>query len=94
MTVPEFKHLRKTQLIRRQKILLILVYLFAAIGIGSFVVFFRVHYKHDWSWLLIGLTYLLLAVNYGWHMRRIRTELRRREDRLHKLQEPSPDSQQ
>ena len=87
MTVSEFKHLNKVQLRRRCRILHILVYIFAAMGLGSFVMFFMVHYKFDWSWILIGVTYLLLAVQYGMQMRRLQRELRRREDRLTEYQE-------
>jgi amino acid transporter len=81
MIASEFKHLNKEQLRKRIKILKVLVYLFAAIGIGSFVVFFVTHYKHNWSWLLIGLTYILLTVNYVSQMGRMRKEIKFREDR-------------
>ena len=82
MITSEFKHLRKEQLKKRLKILHILIYLFAAMGLTSFVVFFMTHYKYNWSWLLIGFTYILLPVNYAGQMRRIRAELQRWEDRL------------
>jgi len=86
MIVPEFKHLRKEQLKRRLKILQILIYLFAAIGITAPVVFFMVDYKYDWSWLLIGLTYILMTINYAGQMKRIKAEIQKREDRLHSRQ--------
>jgi ABC-type thiamin/hydroxymethylpyrimidine transport system permease subunit len=82
MIVPEFKHLRKEQLKKRIKILHVLIYASAAIGIASFVVFFLTHYKYNWSWLLIGLTYILLSVNFVGTIRRMRKEIRKREDRL------------
>ncbi len=82
MIVPEFKHLRKEQLLKRIKIFQLLIYLSAAIGLTSFVVFFLTHYKYNWSWLLIGFTYILLSVNFVGTIRRMRKEIERREDRL------------
>lgn len=82
MIAAEFKHLRKEQLIRRLKILQILIYLFAAIGIAAPVVFFMTDYKYNWSWLLIGLTYILLTINYAGQVKRMRAEIQKREDRL------------
>ncbi len=82
MIVPEFKHLSKEQLIKRIKIFKLLIYLSAAIGLTSFVVFFLTHYKYNWSWLLIGFTYILLSVNFVGTIRRMRKEIERREDRL------------
>ncbi len=82
MIVPEFKHLRKEQLKKRIKILHVLIYASAAIGITSFVVFFLTHYKYNWSWLLMGLTYILLSVNFVGMIRRMRKEIQKREDRL------------
>ncbi len=82
MIVPEFKHLKKEQLIKRIKILKLLIYLSAVIGLTSFVVFFLTHYKYNWSWLLIGFTYILLSVNFVGTIRRMRKEIERREDRL------------
>ncbi len=64
MIVSEFKHLKKEQLKRRLKIFNVLIYLTAAIGIASFVVFFITHYKFNWSWLLIGVTYILMSINF------------------------------
>lgn len=87
MIASEFKHLKKEQLKKRLKILNILVYLFAAIAIASFVVFFTSSYKYHWSWLLIGLSYTLLPVNYVGQMRRMRKEILKREDRLKQKQE-------
>jgi fatty acid desaturase len=82
MANQEFKHLKKEQLKKRIKILKVLIYLFAAIGIGSFTVFFFTHYRLNWSWLLIGLTYILLSVNYSGQLRRMHREIQRREERL------------
>jgi O-antigen/teichoic acid export membrane protein len=82
MIVPEFKHLRKEQLKKRIKILNVLIYASAAIGIISFVVFFFTHYKYNWSWLLMGLTYILLSVNFVGMIRRMRKEIQKRGDRL------------
>lgn len=84
MITSEFKHIRKEQLKKRLKIIHILIYLFAAIGIGSFIVYFMTNYKYNWAWLLIGVTYILLAVNYMAQMRRMHAEIRKREERLNK----------
>jgi len=89
MIPSEFKHLKKDQLKRRLKILSYLIYLFAAIGLASFVVFFMTHYKYNWSWLLIGVTYVLLSVNYAGQMRRMRAEIQKREERLIKSRDAS-----
>ena len=91
MIVPEFKHLRKEQLKKRIKIFLVLSYVSAAIGITSFVVFFLTHYKYNWSWLLIGLTYILLSVNFVGTIRRMRKEIQKREDRLKSAQNANPE---
>jgi len=82
MIIPEFKHLRKERLKKRVKILNVLSFVSAVIGIASFVVFFLTHYKYNWSWLLIGLTYILLSVNFVGTIRRMRKEIQKREDRL------------
>ncbi len=92
MIPSEFKHLRKEQLKRRLKIRSYLIYLFAAIGIAAPVVFFMTDYKYNWSWLLIGVTYILLAVENARTNRRTRAELQKREDRLINSQDPSPHS--
>ena len=59
-----------------------MIYLFAAIGIAAPVVFFMTDYKYNWSWLLIGLTYILLTINYAGQVKRMRAEIQKREDRL------------
>jgi len=87
MNTSEFKHLSKEQLKRRVKLLNVLIYLFAAIAMASFIVFFSTSYRFNWSWLLIGLTYILLPVNYVGQMRRMRKEIDFREDRLKRKQE-------
>lgn len=92
MIPSEFKHLRKEQLKRRLKIRSYLNYLFVAIGLASFVVFFITDYKHNWSWLLIGSTYILLAVENARTARRTRAELQKREERLLKSRDASPHS--
>jgi len=78
---------RKEQLKRRVKILNILIYVAAAIGIASLIVFFITDYKLNWSWLLIALTYILLSINYIGQIRRMRKEIVFREDRLRQKQE-------
>ena len=87
MIASEFKHLRKEQLIRRVKLLNILIYVAAAIGITSLIVFFITDYKLNWSWLLIALTYIILSINYVGQIRRMRKEITFREDRLRQKQE-------
>jgi hypothetical protein len=87
MIVSELKHLKKEQLKRRLKISNVLIYLTAAIGIASFVVFFITHYKFNWSWLLIGVTYILMSINFIGQIRRIRKEIQFREDRLKQKQD-------
>ena len=78
---------RKEQLKRRVKILNILIYVAAAIGITSLIVFFITDYKLNWSWLLIALTYILLSISYIGQIRRMRKEIAFREDRLRQKQE-------
>lgn len=87
MIVPEFKHLRKEQLKKRIKTLTVLSYVFAAIGIASFLVYFITDYTHNWSWLVIGLTYILWPVNLVRTTRRMRKEIQKREDRLKQKQD-------
>jgi hypothetical protein len=93
MIPSEFKHLNKEQLYRRVKIRNVLIPLFAAIGIAAPVVFFSTDYQHNWSWLLIGLTYILLAIDNARTNRRTRAEILKREDRLKKSQQASPQSE-
>ena len=92
MIVSEFKHLKKEQLKRRVKLFNALIYLSAAIGIASIVVFFITHYKFNWSWLLIGVTYIILSVNFFGQIRRMRKEIQFREDRLKRKQEAPENS--
>jgi amino acid transporter len=87
MIASDFKHLRKEQLIRRVKILNILIYVAAAIGITSLIVFFKTDYKFNWSWLLIALTYILLSINYIGQIRRMRKEIVFQEDQLRQKHE-------
>jgi hypothetical protein len=44
-------------------------------GNGLFVIFFTTHYKHHWSWLLIGATYTLFPFNFIIQIRRMRKEI-------------------
>jgi len=92
MIVSEFKHLKKVQLSKRVKVFNILIYVSAAIGIASFVGFFITHYKFNWSWLLIGVTYILMSVNFIGQIRRMRKEIQFREDRLKQKQEAPKNS--
>ena len=87
MIASEFKHLRKEQLKRRVKILNVFIYVAAAIGIASLIVFFKTDYKFNWSWLLIALTYILLSISYIGQIRRMRKEIAFRVDRLRQKQE-------
>jgi hypothetical protein len=79
MSLSEFKHLKKEQLSKRVKIFNALIYVSAAIGIASFVVFFITHDKYNWSWLLIGVTDILMSVNFIGQIRRMRKEIQFRE---------------
>ena len=87
MIAPEFMHLRKDQIKKRIKILHVLIYVSAAIGITSFVVFFFTHYKYNWSWLLIGLTYILLSINFVGQIRRMKKEIASRDRHSNQKQE-------
>jgi len=87
MSNPEFKHLKNEQLKKRVKIISVFVCLFAAIGVASFVFFFVTDYKFNWSWLLIGLTYILLTINYAMRMRLMRKEILFRDKRQKQKQE-------
>ena len=87
MSNPAFKHLKKEQLKRRMKIYGILIYVAFAIAIGSFITFFVTQYVHNWSWLLIGATYILFPFNFIIQIRRMRQEIAFREERLRKKQE-------
>lgn len=93
MANKEFKYLKKEQLNRRIKIRKVLIPLFAAIGLGSFVFYFTTHYQYNWSWLLIGVTYILLAVENARTNRRTHAELQKREDRRQKSQVASTNSE-
>ena len=81
MSNPEFKHLNKRQLNRRVRILRVVVYLAGIIAIASFIAFFIIDYKFDWSWFLIALTYTLLPINFVIQIRRMRKEIAFREER-------------
>ena len=87
MIPSEFKHLSKLQLRKRVKILNVVVYITAAIAIASFVIYFATDYEHNWSWLLIGATYILFPFNLVKQKRRMQKEIAFREERLRKKQE-------
>jgi hypothetical protein len=87
MSSSEFKHLRKEQLKKRVKLFSVLVYVGYAIAIASFIVFFTTDYKYDWSWLLIGLTYILWPINFILQKRRMLKEIEFREDRAKRRQQ-------
>ena len=70
--------IKKEGLLRRMRIFRIVVYVAAVIALGSFA--FCIIDWHGISWILIGATYALLAVNFVIQIRMIRKELRRRED--------------
>jgi O-antigen/teichoic acid export membrane protein len=81
MSNPEFKHLYKKQLVRRVKIIRVLAYISAIIAVISFIIFFVTDYKLNWSWLIIGFTYILMPINFVMQMRRIQKEIKFREER-------------
>jgi hypothetical protein len=81
MIASEFKHLRKEQLKKRVKLFSVLVYVGFAIAIASIIVFFSTDYSHNWSWLLISLTYVLWPINLLQTKRRMLQEIQFREDR-------------
>ena len=87
MIPSEFKHLSKQQLRKRVNILNVVVYIAAAIAIASFVIYFATDYEHNWSWLLIGATYILFPFNLVMQKRRMQKEIAFREERLRKKQE-------
>jgi len=84
MPPSEFKHLRKEQLKKRVKLFSVLVYVGFAIAITSLIVFFTTDYKYNWSWLLIGLTYVLWPINVLQQKRRMILEIKFREERANK----------
>ena len=87
MKTSEFKHLNKVQLRRRVKIYNVLIYVSPAFALASFIGFFFTDYKYNWVWLINGLTYSLLTINFVGQMRRMKTEIQFREDRLNQKQE-------
>lgn len=84
MSNPEFKHLNKKQLRKRAKTLNVVVYIAGIIAVASCVAFFITDYKFNWSWLLLGLTYTILPVNFVMLKRRMQKEIAFREERLKK----------
>ena len=87
MIASEFKYLRKEQLKKRVKLFSVLVYVGFAIAIASIIGFFTTDYSHNWSWLLIGLTYVLWPINLLQTKRRMLKEIQFREDRAKKGQQ-------
>lgn len=77
MAGEEFMKIKRKGLLRRMRIFRIVVYVAAAISLGSFA--FAIIDWHGFSWILIGATYALLAVNFVLQIRMISKELRRRE---------------
>jgi hypothetical protein len=73
-----YTKIKKKNLLRRIRIFRVLVYIAAAIAAGAFT--YCIIDWHGWSWILIGATYVLLAVNFGMQVRTIKKELARRED--------------
>ncbi len=86
MKTSEFKHLDKAQLRRRVNIYKVLIYVSPAFALASFIGFFFTDYKYNWVWLINGLTYSLLTINFAGSMRRMKTEIQFREDRLKQKQ--------
>jgi hypothetical protein len=87
MTASQFKHLRKEKLKKRVKLFSVFIYVGFAIALASFIVFFTTDYKFNWSWLLIGLTYVLWPINLIQQKRRMIQEIEFREDRSKKRQQ-------
>jgi hypothetical protein len=77
MSGEEYKKIKKEKLLRRLHVFRVLVYVAAAIAVGSFA--FCIIDWHGISWILIGVTYAMLAVNFGMQRRMIKKELLRRE---------------
>jgi len=72
-----YTKIKKEKLLRRIRIFRALVYVAIAIAAGSFA--YCIIEWHGWSWILIGATYTMLAVNFGMQVRTIQKELARRE---------------
>lgn len=72
-----YRKIKKDNLHRRLRIFRVLVYVAAAIALGSFA--FCIIDWHGISWILIGATYAMLAVNFVMQQRLIKKELLRRE---------------
>lgn len=78
MAGEEYTKIKKDNLLRRIRIFRVLVIVAVAIAAGSFA--FCIIDWHGFSWILIGTTYALLAVNFVMQQRLIKKELQRRED--------------
>jgi len=72
-----YRKIKKVGLYRRLRIFRVLVYVAAAIALGSFA--YCIIDWHGISWILIGATYAMLAVNFVMQQRLIKKELARRE---------------
>jgi len=73
-----YTKIKKKNLLRRIRIFRFLVYIAVAISAGAFA--YCIIEWHGWSWILIGATYALLAVNFGMQVKSIKEELARREE--------------
>jgi fatty acid desaturase len=78
MTDPLYTKIKKENLLRRIRIFRVLVYVAGAIAAGSFA-YCIIDWK-GWSWILIGTTYVMLAINFRIQVRAIKQELARREE--------------
>jgi len=72
-----YRKIKKVGLYRRLRIFRVLVYVAAAIALGSFA--YCIIDWHGISWILIGATYAMLGVNFVMQQRLIKKELARRE---------------
>ena len=72
-----YRKIKKDGLYRRLRIFRVLVFVAAAIAVGSFA--YCIIDWHGVSWILIGATYAMLAVNFVMQQRLIKKELARRE---------------
>jgi fatty acid desaturase len=75
MAAEELMHIKQEKLMRRLRIFRMVVYVAAVIALGSFALCII-----DWQgfeWILIGATYVLLAINFGMQIRMVKKELQR-----------------
>ena len=72
-----YTKIKKKNLLRRIRIFRVLVFVSGAIAAASFT--YCIIDWTGWSWILIGATYTMLAINFGMQVRIIQKELARRE---------------